>query len=557
MPETTTRLTKVRVLKDVPCDDTYTDVRYFEDTGSQQAFFEGFVKHTYENAAYQRVNDQVAPYRELLTLRIPAVADDVYDCNYIMFQNQPYGQKWFYAFIRKVNFVSPNCTKIDYEIDWFQTYMCDFEIHPCMVLREHLSAAEDQPFANCVPEPIMVPRYTVDTSSTARYMQGGTTPVNTWVTLAIIPNTLTVALIEASGFPLINKGGLYNGIYNGAWYLSCPALAAPALFEALITALAAVDCAEQICDVFMTPSPPIPNTNNANQSSYNTGISTTKESFTTVDGSYTIHNKKLLSYPFTFIEGTSDSGEAVNYKPELIGEGTLQGNVYTLSSNEFGIKFIPDYMGLNAGDGQNVPTLSYSCSIHCTWIGQAYGNAFIANAVRIGFNAIKSGADLITQSASGGIGGSNLAIPGQSVPGSRSNDTSGSTGSLLGDTLSNIYNTIFDSPEQHYNNAGADALNFSIGMRGFAFARKCATVEWMQKIDQYFDMYGYQVNTCKMPNLKTRAKWNYVQLQKPCITGSVPVQGMDAIKAAFARGVRLWHVDEIGQYNGPGDNPAQ
>ena len=46
MPETTTRLTKVRVLKDVPCDDTYTDVRYFEDTGSQQAFFEGFVKHT-------------------------------------------------------------------------------------------------------------------------------------------------------------------------------------------------------------------------------------------------------------------------------------------------------------------------------------------------------------------------------------------------------------------------------------------------------------------------------------------------------------------------------
>ena len=100
-------------------------------------------------------------------------------------------------------------------------------------------------------------------------------------------------------------------------------------------------------------------------------------------------------------------------------------------------------------------------------------------------------------------------------------------------------------------------MNFSIGMRGFAFARKCATVEWMQKIDQYFDLYGYQVNTCKMPNLKTRAKWNYVQLQKPCITGSVPVQGMDAIKAAFARGVRLWHVDEIGQYNGPGDNPAQ
>lgn len=555
MPETTTtRLTKVRVLKDVPCDDTYTDVRYFEDTGSQQAFFEGFAKHTYENAAYQRVNDQVAPYRELLTLRIPAVADDVYDCNYIMFQNQPYGNKWFYAFIRKVNFVSPNCTKIDYEIDWFQTYMCDFEVHPCMVVREHLNPADDVPFANCVPEPVMVPRYTIDTSSVDHYLQGGTTSINTWVTVAIVPNTLTVALVEASGFPLINKGDLYNGIYNGAWYLSCPAAVAGTLIEKLITALAAVDCAEQICDIFMTPSPPTPGTQNANQTNHSTGINVENTTFTPADGSYTVHNKKLLSYPFSYVECVSDSGEAINLKPELINGGTLQGSVYTVSSNEFGMKFIPAYQGCEDRNGLQ-PCLTYACDIHCTWMGQAYGNAFIANTIRIGLNALASGANLVTQTSMAGIGGTGVASMSEARRfGDFKSETSGDSGNLFNDTASNIYNTLFDSPEQHYNRNGSGAINFSIGLRGFHFARKCPTKEWMEKIDQYFDLFGYAVMTCKMPNLTGRPKWNYVQLQKPCITGSVPVQGMMAIKAAFTRGVRLWHVDEVGEYNGPGDN---
>lgn len=549
MPETTTRLTKVRVLKDVPADDTYTDVRYFEDTGSQQAFFEGFVKHTYENAAYQRVNDQVAPYRELLTLRIPAVADDVYDCNYIMFQNQPYGQKWFYAFIRKVNFVSPNCTKIDYEIDWFQTYMCDFEIHPCMVLREHLSAAEDKPFANTVPEPIQVTKYTLDTANIYEWQISNGLPGGSWITVAIIPNTLIVGIIEGIGFPVVSKGALYGGIYNGAWYLSCPALTATTLIPTLIEALAAVDCAEQICNIFMTPCTPTVGTASFDVD-VTTDIDTTNETFTVVDGTYTIRNKKLLSYPFTYIEGSSDSGDSVVYKPELAGEGNFSGRANILAINTFGMRFTPNYMGSRACPDN---ALTYTCTVNCTWAGQSYEQATIANATRF-----------LTRTATGMISGGVMGAMTNAGDAEKGGAAVGAAAGAVGAGLSSLsqfindtVNGAFEGPVQHFNPPGSDALAYSIGLRGFWFKRYCPTAENLQRLDQFFDLFGYAVNTCKMPNLKTRAKWNYVQLQKPCITGSVPVQGMDAIKAAFARGVRLWHVDEIGQYNGPGDNPAQ
>ena len=540
MPETTTtRLTKVRVLKDVPCDDTYTDVRYFEDTGSQQAFFEGFAKHTYENAAYQRVNDQVAPYRELLTLRIPAVADDVYDCNYIMFQNQPYGNKWFYAFIRKVNFVSPNCTKIDYEIDWFQTYMCDFEVHPCMVLREHVNPGDDIPFANTVPEPFQVTKYTVDIGATDDYVIGGSSLTGSYCTVAAIPNKIALPILEGAG---AIGDALYSGIYNGAMYISFPALTAPAAVKALIAALAAVDAAECICGIFMTPVPPIQGTD-AQKTSWTSGINVNGETMHTVGGTYNVHNKKLLSYPFCYIEGTSDSGDEAIYKPELVGGNAFGGTIYTMATNVFGLKFVPDYMG---EDALPENSLNYFSVVNCTWRGQSYDQASTANAVRQINNMTHSA---INGALNEGLGSNLIVNPIGAVFGA----IRGVNEAATANDMANV-NGQFELPVQHFNSGGPDTLNYSSGYRGFHFRRYCPNYEDLERLDTLFDLFGYQVNKCKMPNLTGRPKWNYVQLQKPCITGSVPVQGMMAIKAAFARGVRLWHVDEIGEYNGPGDN---
>ena len=99
-------LTVIKIIKGAPCDDTYSDVIKFGSAGAQAAYFSGLAKYTFSNCSYQRVNNSVASPRSPLTCRIPTVADNVYDCNYVMFQNQAFGSKWFYAFIRRINSVS-------------------------------------------------------------------------------------------------------------------------------------------------------------------------------------------------------------------------------------------------------------------------------------------------------------------------------------------------------------------------------------------------------------------------------------------------------------------
>lgn len=44
-------------------------------------------------------------------------AENLYDCNYIMFQNASFGTKWFYAFITSVAYENNETSRITMEID--------------------------------------------------------------------------------------------------------------------------------------------------------------------------------------------------------------------------------------------------------------------------------------------------------------------------------------------------------------------------------------------------------------------------------------------------------
>ena len=82
-------------------------------------------------------------------------------------------------------------------------------------------------------------------------------------------------------------------------------------------------------------------------------------------------------------------------------------------------------------------------------------------------------------------------------------------------------------------------------MNSDVFTRYSIKRQFAERIDLYFDMYGYQTNTLKLPNLNNRPNWNYVKtlglniLQK---TGSnVPQEDLQTFKDIFDEGVTLWH----------------
>ena len=60
-------------------------------------------------------------------------------------------------------------------------------------------------------------------------------------------------------------------------------------------------------------------------------------------------------------------------------------------------------------------------------------------------------------------------------------------------------------------------------------------------IDDYFSMFGYKVNTVKVPNTTGRTNWNYVKTIDANIIGDIPQNDLQEIKDMFNKGVTLWH----------------
>lgn len=122
----------IYLFRGVPLDNTYTHTMYFPDSVTQySAFLKAFgdTKKTFERVSYQRVNKG--------RLRLEVLADDIYSYNYMMFRNISYGNKWFYAFINKVEYVNDITTEIEYELDVMQTWIGETVLEPSFVVREH------------------------------------------------------------------------------------------------------------------------------------------------------------------------------------------------------------------------------------------------------------------------------------------------------------------------------------------------------------------------------------------------------------------------------------
>ena len=125
----------IHLLKNVPLDPDYQHTIRFESPSNQITYFGGADLHvkSFTNQTYQRY--------EKGKLRIRALADELYECNYMCFQNTGHSNtpKWFYAFVLSVDYINENTTEIKYKIDYLQTYLFDISIQQCFIEREHIS----------------------------------------------------------------------------------------------------------------------------------------------------------------------------------------------------------------------------------------------------------------------------------------------------------------------------------------------------------------------------------------------------------------------------------
>ena len=71
---------------------------------------------------------------------------------------------------------------------------------------------------------------------------------------------------------------------------------------------------------------------------------------------------------------------------------------------------------------------------------------------------------------------------------------------------------------------------------------KFKSVEELQnKIDAYFEMFGYKLCTVATPNITSRSNWNYIKTIEVNILGDIPEDDMQRLKDLFNGGFTIWH----------------
>lgn len=506
--------TVIRILKDCPLDTTYEHTIYFTSESGQVSYFQGLTKYTLTQQSYQRVKRGY--------MRVAIQAENLYDCNYLMFQNSSFGSKWFYAFIKSVEYVNNATSEIEFEIDVMQTWFFDHEVQKCFVEREH--AMNDSVGANTVPESLEIGDYVSDDFD-------GTNNLGS-------KSIVVAATFMVEDGDLVNiDGAVYSGIYSGVYYNVFPNTTAGAIAVSELLQLASdKGKTDGIVSVFMMPTAMIGDVLDSAQS-----YDISKSKNLTSIGSYTPKNNKLFTYPYNFLYVTNLQGSAAAFPYEYFsGDTCTFGMAGDFTCNPGVVLYPTNYKGVPANFDEKMvltgwPQCTYNTDVFKAWLAQnsaSMGVSTIGGALSSGAGAMFSVA-----MATNPIGAT-AAVVGAGI----------SIGTQVAGTLAQVYEKSI-MPRQSHGSLGGTTLA-AIGLLDFAFMHKHIKPEFAEIIDNYFSVYGYATHKVKVPNRSGRPYWNYVKTVGAVITGSVPADDMAKIISIYDRGITFWkNGANVGNYS--------
>lgn len=134
----------VRFIQGVPFDNNYAHTRWFTTRTEQFNYFNSFPK-------IERVQNNFQKSTGRMAIDVSEHVETMMKYDYLMYKNNDYGNKWFYAFILNVEYLDARTTRVYFEIDPIQTYMFDVDIKQSYVVREHETATD-----NIYPEGLQV-----------------------------------------------------------------------------------------------------------------------------------------------------------------------------------------------------------------------------------------------------------------------------------------------------------------------------------------------------------------------------------------------------------------
>lgn len=468
--------------------------------------------------------------------------------NYIAFQNTNYNNKWYFAFIDKVEYINDKTTKLHFTVDVFHTWWSYWDSKRCFVVREHVN--DDTVGLHTIPEGLETGEYIIDSR-----INIGSYSTSTYICIGVteVPDEI----------PLNVNNTRYNGIYSGIKLL---------LFETPLSAsnfLRAMDKlgkGDGVINIFLVPqvlvgsvtfttytvegvtfqTVPVPYSDTAVVME-TTGDITSPQ---TISGFSPI-NRKLLCYPYNFFYISNNVGSDVEYHYEDFINNTAKFKVLGAITVGCSIKVVPlNYKKLA---DTNASTNSYNYGLVgakypvCSWQSDSYTNWLTQNGVNIAGMTINQN-DFATLTNVGSI-----------IAGGLLTAFTGGAGAMFGvglmmsgasgmfENMQTQYKHDMIPPQAKGNTASGDVTYSSSNMLTPLYKMQIRE-EYARSIDSYFTRFGYKVNSLKLPNQTGRTYFNYVEIGKGEILAyqkanvvAIPPQDLIKINSLYQRGITLWH----------------
>lgn len=517
----------IKIYNNIPLDNTYEHTIFFKNLSEQNAYFHPIdmpkAKYVLSAQSYQRVVKG--------SMRVEKKAEDLYDCNYLAFQNTSFGSKWFYAFITSVEYVNNITSEITFEIDVLQTYFFNYTLKKCFVEREH--STTDVIGENILPEPLATGEYVYDNYEPLISM-------NDYLVLISYVDT------NDSG----SVGELYDGVYSGTKIKAFKSTDTKNI-DAFLTGF--LNAPDSIVSMYMCPAILIENVPDGGKNlTYGTSGMVTHINCETqqLNGNekfsgYTPKNKKLYTYPYNYFMLDNASGQSLVLRYEMFNDkrlpivpiielaGTITQPVKVIA-RPCSYKGTKSYSELGGYTSLNTESLALENYPMCSWNIDSFSAWIAQNSLPIGLNLISGGASTFI--------GSNYSM----------HPTASLTTGLVGQ-VANVASQVYSASilaDVCKGNQASGNVNISCGKQKIYASRVHITADFAKVIDNFFSKFGYATNRLKVPNRDVRPHWTYCKTNGCIITGKMPADDIKKVCNIYDNGITFWkNASEVGDYS--------
>ena len=516
-----TPTTNLRLLS-TPLESDYRNTLWFPNREAQTNYFLNKTVKTFTNFNYIKKNN---------TIVVEGEVDLLYNCNYIMYQNANFTNKWFYAFIDRIEWASNNSVRLYVSTDCIQTWFFDITYFQSYVDRCHSDT--DVAGDNIVPEDFS------GTGNGGYYQVGSQDLKPDWVTV--------FATADYSGNPLPPTD--LNGLISGAGAIRKKY--DNASLTNLLNGYVKNGTATAVTKIQQWPA------------NHDATISYAKHP-THIDAngfSYTPTNKKLLSGAFLTAYAQM-MGQEIEFNPEYIDGANINGKIVVDDTSGLVGFIVTNY------SNTNIASMSMAVFIpESQWGYNQYKNDYnlhsASNSIMVHRNKENRRYNLY-QGALSGAGGA-LQVIGAGVD--LVNPVTwakGNVGSALSSGISGASTVLNAARETGQIQAGIDEITqdltaisesynapatggvaqsniYIAGKKtALSYGFKTPPLDILKRIDKFLTIYGYKQSEYRSINLHARASWTYIKTHGLNAEGNFPDDDMNTIKQAFNNGIFFW-----------------